>query len=549
MRITTLFFLALTLTANAAQYLKAPVIDPNDGFGSAVAMHGTTLVVGAPKEDGDTVMSDNPLTDSGAAYVYVRENGQWVFEAYLKASDRDFEAGFGSSVAISGDSIVVGSPQRGLASDGSFFVDPAGAAYVFTRQDGVWTQQQKLLGNNTGDSDNFGTSVAIDGNTAVIGARFEAGTNNTSADSGAAYVFSRTGSIWTQDAYLRASNAGALDEFGTAVAVSGNRIAVGAPFEDDGGPEAGAVYIFGNSAHGWTEQQILRASDAAAGDFFGTSLAMDGDRLVIGARGEDDMGNGSGAAYVFAGNETAWQQETRLKAASPSATAEFGTSVALSAERVACGAPGEDSGGNGAGGVWTFHRSTSGWGTGTRVPATNEGPGDGFGGAVAISGLELSAGAQGEDGTGNTASNSGAVYAFTLSPKSYSEWIADQGFSGNDALETAIPKNDGVPNLLAYALGLPVGSGGRGRLPEPTPDGSSFLRPATPPADITFTWQESDDLSAWDDLASRASGATWTGNFAANVTEDLSADGFVEVNVTHSRSAPELFLRLKVTRN
>ena len=547
MRTTTLFFLALTLTVNASQYLKPPVVDAGDEFGAAMAMDGETLVIGAPKEDGDTDMSDNSLTDSGAAYVYVRENGQWVFQAYLKASDRDFEAGFGGSVAISGDTIVVGSPQRGIPS-GGFFPDPAGAAYVFVRSNGIWTQQQKLTGNNTGDSDNFGTSVAIDGNTIVIGARFEAGTNNTSADSGAAYVFSRTGTTWTQDAYLKASNAGALDEFGTAVAVSGNRIAVGAPFEDDGGQEAGAVYIFENRSPGWIQQQILRVSDAAAGDFFGTSLALSGSRLVIGARGEDDMGNGSGAAYVFTRSEIAWQQETRLKAASPSATAEFGTSVALSGERVVCGAPGEDSVANNQGGAWTFHRSTFGWGTGTRILATNEGAGDGFGGAVAISGLKISAGAKGEDGNGDTFSNSGAAYAYTLDPKSYTEWIAAQGFSGNDALETATPKNDGVPNLLAYALGLHIGSGGMGRLPKLAPGGSSFLRPETPPADVTFTWQESDNLSAWDDLANRMPGGNWTGDFAANVSEDLPSGGFVRVTVTHSRSVPKLFLRLKVMR-
>ncbi len=143
-----------------------------------------------------------------------------------------------------------------------------------------------------------------------------------------------------------------------------------------------------------------------------------------------------------------------MKAVNPSATAEFGSSVAISGERVVCGAPGEDAIANNLGGIWTFHRSTSGWGTGSRILATNEGAGDGFGGAVAISGLEICAGAKGEDGNEDTFSNSGAAYAFTLVPKSYTEWIAAQGFSGDDARETAIPKSDGIPNLLAYALGL-----------------------------------------------------------------------------------------------
>lgn len=539
--------LVLTTLSPANQYIKPPVIDAGDGFGTSMAMDGGTLVIGAPKEDGNSGPSDNFLEDSGAAYIYVRQNGQWVFEAYLKASDKDFQAGFGAAVAVSGDTVIVGSPQRGVPS-GGFFPDPTGAAYVFTRVNGIWSQQAKLLGGNTGDSDNFGTSVAIDGNTIAIGARFEAGPANTMSDSGAAYVFSRSGTAWAQDAYLKASNAGALDEFGTAVAVSGNTIAVGAPFEDDGGQEAGAVYIFEKGTT-WKQSAILRAADASGGDFFGTSLAIKGRTLLIGARGEDDMGNGSGAAYVFEKPGDTWRQEARLKAATPSATAEFGTSIAFSGERAVCGAPGEDRSGNNSGGVWHFHRSSDGWGSGSRIQATNEGAGDGFGGAVAISGLELAAGAKGEDGNAGEFSNSGAAYAFTLLPNSFSEWTVSQGLSGNAALETAIPGNDGVPNLLAYALGLPVGSGGSGRLPGYTPDGSSFLRPITPPADVTFIFQESDNLKIWRDLATRKQGGPWTGEFAANVSESLRENGLIRVMVIHSRKAPELFLRLKVMRN
>lgn len=540
--------MALTLAANASQYLKAPVIDPDDGFGSAVSMDSDTLVIGAPKEDGDAGISDNSLTDSGAAYVFVKENGQWVFQAYLKASDRDFDAGFGSAVAISGDSIVIGSPQRGLPS-GGFFPDPAGAAYVFVRTGGIWTQQQKLTGSNTGDSDNFGSAVAIDGNTIAIGAKFEAGAGNTLTDSGAAYVFSRSGTTWAQDAYLKASNAGALDEFGSSVAVSGDTIAVGAPFEDDNGQEAGAVYLFEKDSSSWLQTAKLGGGEIAAGDFFGTSVALDAGRLVIGARGDDNGANGSGAAYVFRKVAATWGNENRLKATIPAATAEFGTSVAIWGERIVCGAPGDDAAGNNAGAVFSFHRSTSGWGASTNHPATNPGAGDGYGGAVTISALEFAAAAKGEDGITDTTSNSGATCAFILAPNSFSEWTTANGISGDDALETAIPRNDGVPNLLAYALGLPIGSGGLGRLPKPTSDGSSFLRPETPPPGVTLIWQESDNLSDWDDLASYDSGGPWTGDFAENVSEGDPVGGFLEVNVTHSRSSPRLFLRLKVSRN
>jgi hypothetical protein len=175
--------------------------------------------------------------------------------------------------------------------------------------------------------------------------------------------------------------------------------------------------------------------------------------------------------------------------------------------------------------------------------------GDFFGCAVAISDLELAVGTKGEDGIGEGSPDSGAAFTLTLSPNSFPEWAASQGLTGNDAIETAIPKNDGVPNLLAYALGLPVGSGGLDRLPKYVPNGCSFLRPVTPPSDITFVWQESGNLSAWDDLATLPSGGQWTGDFQENVSESIPEGGFTRVTVTHSRSAPKLFMRLKVIRN
>jgi len=541
-------FLLFASPANADQQLRAPVVDANDDFGSAMATDGDTLVIGAPKEDGGSAsdQADNSLTDSGAAYVFVRVAGQWVFQGYLKAPNRDFEFYFGSSVAISGDTIIVGSPTYGNSA-GSFFVDPSGAAYIFTRENGVWNQQQMLAGSNTGGSDNFGHSVAIDGDTVVVGARFEAGAGDALLDSGAAYVFSRSNGTWAENRYLKASNASALDEFGTSVAISGTIVAVGAPFEDDGGAEAGAVYVFEKGTQGWAEQQILRASDAATGDFFGTSLAM-GNGLVIGARGEDDIENGSGAAYVFQKNGGRWTQETRLKAATPSATAEFGKSVSSDGERIVCGAPGQDTAGNNAGGAWSFHRSTSGWGLASAISATNPGAGDGYGAAVSISGMQIFASSPGENGATDTSSNSGAAYAFMLSPNSFSEWISYQGYSGNAALETATPAGNGIPNLLAYSLKIPVGSGGGGRLPALAPNGSFFMRPISPPEDVRFIWQESDDLVHWDDLASRESGGVWTGDFAANVSEGIPLDGFIEVMVSYSRNSPKLFTRLKVVQ-
>ncbi len=540
-------FFLFSVPAIALDFVTPPVSDAGDAYGASMAMDGDILVIGAPGEDGDTGISDNSLTDSGAAYVFSRKRDIWVFQAYLKASDRDFDAGFGSSVAVSGSTVVVGSPRRGIPS-GGFFPDPAGAAYVFEKVNGVWAEQAKLLGSNTGDSDNFGISVAIDADTVVIGARFEAGLGNSQTDSGAAYVFSRNGTAWTEEAYLKASGASSFDEFGTSVAVSGNTVAVGAPFQDTAGQEAGSVVIFKKEA-GWQQAVALYAPDAGAGDFFGTAIALSGEMLLVGARGEDDIAQGSGAGYVFTSSSGTWQQETRLKGLLGSQNSGFGTSVALEGERAICGAPGESKSGVNSGAIWSFHRDSGGWGSGKRILGNFQSAGDGFGGTVAVSGLKIAAGARGGDGAGDTLPDAGTAFSFGVAPDSFSEWVVSQDLSGDDALDAAIPRNDGVPNLLAYSLGLPVGSGGSGRLPALVWNGSTFLRPSAHPADITYIWQESEDLSTWINLASLESGGSWTGDFSGNVFDGISIGGLTRATVAHSRPALKLFLRLKVMRD
>jgi hypothetical protein len=247
-------------------YIKASNPEQNDFFGWAVAVSGNTMIVGAYQEDSSATgvngnQNNNSAVDSGAAYVFVRNGTNWTQQAYLKASNTGAGDNFGYSVAISGDTVVVGAPFEDSNATGvngnqnNKSATDAGAAYVFVRNGTTWSQQAYLKASNTGAGDNFGVAVAVSGDTVVIGASDDSsatGVNgnqnsNSATNSGAAYVFVRNGTDWSQQAYLKASNTDANDNFGGghglyfapimgAVAVSGDTIVVGAP---DWAPSSG----------------------------------------------------------------------------------------------------------------------------------------------------------------------------------------------------------------------------------------------------------------------------------------------------------------------
>ena len=374
-------------------YLKASNTDGGDFFGVSVAVSGDTIVVGARLEDSTATgvngdEGDNAAPGSGAAYVFVRNGETWTQQAYLKASNPDGGDEFGSSVAISGDVVIVGAPKEdsnatGVAGDESNnLAGNSGAAYVFVRDGVTWSQQAYLKASNTDNGDDFGVSLAVSGATVVVGARFEDSnatgvdgdeTSNSGSDSGAAYVFVREDATWSQQAYLKASNTGNGDWFGFSVAVFGDTVVVGS-FEEDSsatgvnGDEdsndavsAGAAYVFARSGITWSQQAYLKASNSAAIDQFGYTVAVADDTVVVGARLEDsnatgvngnDDGNSaldSGAAYVFARDDTGdWSQQFYLKASNTDSGDLFGASIAVSGRSVVVGAIQEDSA---AGGV------------------------------------------------------------------------------------------------------------------------------------------------------------------------------------------------------
>ena len=228
--------------------------------------------------------------ESGSAYVFVRTGSTWTEQAKLTASDGAGGDDFGLSVSVDGDTAVVGAFLDDDSGNWS------GSAYVFTRTGSTWTEQAKLTASDGASDDWFGYSVSVDGDTAVVGAVYD---DHNGIDSGSACVFTRTGSTWTEQAKLTASDGAAGDVFGVSVSVSGDTAVVAAHNDDDSGSNSGSAYVFVRTGSTWTEQAKLTASDAAGQDQFGVSVSVDGDTAVVGAYSDDDNGIDSGSAYVF----------------------------------------------------------------------------------------------------------------------------------------------------------------------------------------------------------------------------------------------------------
>jgi hypothetical protein len=381
--------------AGQQAYLKASNTDASDNFGRAIAISDDTLVVGAPFEwsdatgvDGD--QANNNGRESGAAYVFVRVGNSWAQQAYLKASNTDITDHFGWSVAISGDTVVVGAfheDSNATGVDGDQADDSqgqSGAAYVFVRSGTTWSQQAWLKASNTGSGDRFGYGVALSGDTIVVSAPLERSiatgidgnqADNTASASGAVYVFLRSGTTWSQQAYVKASNTAAEDGFGESVALEGDTLVVGAYKEDsnaagvDGSQadnstaDSGAVYVFVRSGTTWSQQAYLKASNTGLADNFGISVALSGDHLLVGAFQEDSSATGlngnqgdtipgenSGAAYLFVRSGATWSQQAYVKASNTEASDLFGYSVAISGATLVVGALDEDSNATGANG-------------------------------------------------------------------------------------------------------------------------------------------------------------------------------------------------------
>jgi hypothetical protein len=500
-------------------YLKASNARLGELFGASVAISGDTAVVGARFEDSDAtgVNGDQTNTNapsSGAAYVFVRTGSGWSQQAYLKASNTDgvgIGDQFGCSVSVSGDTLVVGALFEGSDATG---VDgdqtnnnaaQSGAAYVFVRNGSTWRQQAYLKASNTNAPDQFGSRVALSGDTLVIGAPGESSnatgvdgdqTNNNAAQSGAAYVFVRSDTVWSQQVYLKASNTGGGDRFGSSVAISTDTIVVGASGEDsdakgvDGDQsdnsalDSGAAYVFVRNGGAWNQQAYLKASNADPGDMFG-AVAISGNTVVVGAVSEDSNATGvdgdqsdnstldSGAAYVFVRSDTIWSQQAYLKAFNTGAGDSFGSSVGISRNIVVVVAMFEDSNATGvdgddtnnstldSGAAYVIVRSGSTWIPKAYLKASNTGAEDRFGTSVAAAGSTIVVGAISEDSNATgvngdevneSASFAGAAYVFTIDAPDFHPPIDYEIVSRNSGkcLDVSYASTEAVASVIQW---------------------------------------------------------------------------------------------------
>ncbi len=337
-------------------------------------------------------------------------------ESQLLAPDGADADQFGAAVAADGGTVVVGAPWASAN---------AGVAYVFTRTAAGWALQQTLVPADAAPNTYFGRSVAISADRVVVGA--DSAATPTTAFGGAAYVFARVGSSWSQEAKLAAADGDSPDLFGRSVAISGSTVAVGAPWDDHAAVvDAGSVYVFvlQGGTTSWVLQQKLTASDPAAGDAFGSAVALEGGTVVAGAPPEDNAnGTDAGSAYVFQRSGSAWTQQGKLTASVGAAGDGLGTSVALSADTAVAGSPGADSG---VGAAVVFTRSAGAWSQEARLAAASAG--DFFGTAVAVSGDLALVGALLDSHQGG--SEAGSVFAFRRAGAS---WTQQARLSAPDA--------------------------------------------------------------------------------------------------------------------
>ena len=397
----------------------------NDYFGQSVSIDGDTMVVGAHQDDD---MGSN----SGAAYVFTRDTpgdpaSGWTQVAKLTTGDV-VDDHFGWSVSIDGDTVVIGAKYDDDKGSNS------GSAYVFTRDTAGdlasgWTQRAKLTAYDGSYNDFFGESVSIDGDTVVIGAR------NDDNGSGSAYVFTRdtpgnltsgwSHAMGTVNAKLTSDDRNQNRDFGWSLSIDGDTVVIGATRDNDKGTHSGSAYVFtrvtaGDLASGWTQIAKLTADDGAERDYFGWSVSIDGDTVVIGAYSDDDKGYNSGSAYVFrrdtAGYASGWTQLAKLTANDGAASDYFGQSVSIDGDTVVIGANRDDDKGSNSGSTYVFRRDTpgdlgSGWTQLAKLTAEDGADSDQFGSSVSIDGDTVVIGARFDTDKG---SHSGSAYVFSI---------------------------------------------------------------------------------------------------------------------------------------
>jgi hypothetical protein len=400
-RAITLCCLLLAGIAQRAVAWKEPAkLTVSDGkaydyFGHSVSNSGEFVIVGAP-------YSDDGGNNAGSVYIFRQSEAGWVQQTELRASDAAADDRFGYSVCISGDWVIVGDPYN----DGNDI--DTGSVYIFRRTDTEWVQQSKLTASDGAGDDLFGKSVSISGNYAIVGAQQHSSDNEE--DCGAAYIFKWDGESWIQEAKLTALDAGAYDQFGCSVSISGQSAIVGALYGNKDGNDCGCAYIFKRDSASWIQHAKLVAPDGTVGDKFGSCVSICGGLAIVGAVGNDCyLQIDSGSAYVFSEDKTGWLQQAKLVASDRDDFDEFGVSVSIAGGYAVVGAHYDDDRGGQSGSVYIFKIGETSWFEQAKLTAPDGSSYDRFGASVSIAGNYVVVGAAYNDDLGN---NCGSAYIF-----------------------------------------------------------------------------------------------------------------------------------------
>jgi FG-GAP repeat len=430
-----------------------------DEFGCSVSISGDTVIVGALGDNGG----------SGSAYIFSRDEwgaDNWGEVKKLTAGDGASGDEFGTNVSISGDTAIVGAPFDDANGNAS------GSAYIFSRDEGGadnWGQVQKLTAGDGAAGDFFGESVSISADTAIVGAFRD---DDNGDDSGSAYIFSRDEGgtdNWGEIEKLLADDGAADDEFGRSVSISADTAIVGAYYDDDNGSNSGSAYIFCRDEGGidnWGEFKKLITGDGAVGDWFGWSVSISADTAIVGARGDDDNGGQSGSAYIFSrdhGGIDNWGEVIKLTASDGAVDDEFGLSVSISGDTAIVGAYEDDDNGDASGSAYLFSRDHGGadnWGEVKKLTAGDGAADDEFGYSVSISGDTAIVGAHQDN---DNATYSGSAYIF--SSLFGDELALDFGASGlwdYDGASWAFISGSSPEDMAGWSHGLAMDFGASG---------------------------------------------------------------------------------------
>jgi len=432
----------------------------DDNFGWSVSMCGNRALIGAYTDDHVAVAA-------GSAYVFELGPSGWSETIKLTASDAGVGDVFGVSVSLDGNTALIGA----MLHDGPPGGHASGAAYVFDRSETGWVETQKLKASDGVTQDQFGEAVYISGDTAAIAAPRN---DDRGGDSGSVYIFERVGSTWVQVANLHASDGATGDTFGNALALRGDTLVVGAPGDDDMGRDSGSAYVFERIGGMWVQTAKLTASDGETFDYLGFSaVGISGSTAIVGAHCDDDGGPCTGSVYVFERAGSVWgpNETVKLHAGDPQPYDEFGIAVAIDGNRIAVGADIDDDRGDGSGSAYVFERGTSGWVQVAKLLAHDGALGDLFGFKVSVSGNAVLAGSHLDDDAcpEDLTCNSGAAYVFRITgvatpycfgescPCSNDDPVAGCATSrGNGARLTACGSaSTAADDLVLHTSGLP----------------------------------------------------------------------------------------------